>query len=312
MFDFRKRKSQLSIAVLLALGSVLVGCGYPKELITANQAVETAKQAGKNAQCPDEFAAAENMKNEAYRICTPCDTAKAIALANEATLKANALCPAKPAAVAKAEVRPATPAPAPAPAPASAPAASVSLSASPSSIQAGQCANLTWASSNATSVSIDQGIGRVDSNGSKQVCPTQTTRYAVTAVGDGGTRDASTTVVVNHVVDKMALHVNFDFNKATIRRPDDADLQKAIAFIKKYPGFQVSLVGFTDSIGSDAYNLKLSEKRAEAVKDYLVKHGVDGSKIETSGRGKADPVGDNKTEKGRFENRRVEVQILSE
>ena len=53
-------------------------------------------------------------------------------------------------------------------------------------------------------------------------------------------------------------------------------------------------------------------KGAEAVKDYLVKHGVDGSKVQTSGRGKADPVGDNKTEKGRFENRRVEVQILSE
>jgi len=314
MFDFRKRKSQLSIAVILALGSVLVGCGYPKELITANQAVETAKQAGKNTQCPDEYMAAENLKNEAYKVCTPCDTAKAIALANEATLKANALCSAKP--VVKAEVKPA-PAPAPvaappAAAPAPAPAASVSLSASPSSIQVGQCANLTWSSSNATNVSIDQGVGRVDSNGSKQVCPTQTTRYGITAVGDGGSRDASTTVVVNHVVDKMALHVNFDFNKATIRKPDDADLQKAIAFIKKYPGFQVSLVGYTDSIGSDAYNLKLSEKRAEAVKDYLAKHGVDASKIQTSGRGKADPVGDNKTEKGRFENRRVEVQILSE
>jgi OmpA-OmpF porin, OOP family len=312
MFDFKKWKSQLSIAVLLALTGVLVGCGYPKELVTANSAVEAAKAAGKNTQCPDEFAAAQNLKDEAYRVCTPCDTAKAIALANEATLKANALCSAKPAAVAKAEVRPATAqAPAPAPAPA-APAATVSLSASPSSIQQGQCANLAWSSSNATSVTIDQGVGRVDSNGSKQVCPTSTTRYGITAVGDGGSKDASTTLVVTHVVDKMALHVNFDFNKATIRKPDDADLQKAIAFIKKYPGFQVSLVGFTDSVGSDAYNLKLSEKRAEAVKDYLVKHGVDGSKISTSGRGKADPVGDNKTEKGRFENRRVEVQILSE
>ncbi len=311
MFDFRKRKSQLSIAVLLSLGSVLVGCGYPKELITANQAVETAKAAGKNTQCPDEFMAAENLKNEAYAVCKPCDTAKAIALANQATMKANALCSAKP--VVKAEVRP-TPAaaPAPVPAPAPAPAATVALSASPSSIQAGQCANLTWSSSNVTNVSIDQGVGRVDSNGSKQVCPGQTTRYGITAVGEGGSRDASTTVVVNKVVDRMTLHVNFDFNKATVRKPDDADLQKAIAFIKKYPGFQVSLVGYTDNIGGEAYNLRLSERRAEAVKEYLVKHGVDGSKIQTSGRGKADPVADNSTEKGRFQNRRVEVLILSE
>ena len=152
----------------------------------------------------------------------------------------------------------------------------------------------------------------MDSSGTKQVCPTQTTHYGITAVGDGGSRDASTTISVTRVVDKLALHVNFDFNKATIRKPDDADLQKAIAFVKKYTGSQVSLVGYTDSIGGDAYNLKLSEKRAEAVKDYLVKHGADASKIQTSGRGKADPIGDNKTEKGRFENRRVEVQILSE
>jgi len=71
-------------------------------------------------------------------------------------------------------------------------------------------------------------------------------------------------------------------------------------------------VGYTDSIGGDAYNLRLSERRADAVKEYLVKHGVDGARIQTSGRGKADPVADNATEKGRFQNRRVEILILSE
>ena len=176
----------------------------------------------------------------------------------------------------------------------------------------GQCATLTWSSSDASSVSIDPGVGRVDSSGSKQVCPDHTTQYRISATGEGGSRDASTTVVVNRVVDRLTIHVNFDFNKATVKRPEDAELQKAIAFIKKYPAAKISLVGYTDSIGSDAYNMKLSEKRADAVKDYLVKHGIDGSRIETSGRGKADPVGDNKTEKGRAANRRVEVLIISE
>jgi peptidoglycan-associated lipoprotein len=302
MFAYKASKSLLSLAALLFLVSAFVGCSYPKEVITANEAVEAARQAGKDKQCPDEFMAAEKMKNEAYALCKTCDTTKAIALANEATARLNALCPAKPVAVAAV----------PAPAPVTAPAPTVSLSASPSSVQAGQCATLTWSSTNATGVTIDNGVGRVDANGSKQVCPTQTTQYRASASGAGGSRDASATVGVSKVVDRLTLHVNFDTNKATIRRPDDADLQKAIAFIKKYPEAKISLVGYTDSRGSEEYNQGLSEKRADAVKTYLVNHGIDAARIQTSGRGEADPIGDNATEKGRFENRRVEILILSD
>jgi outer membrane protein OmpA-like peptidoglycan-associated protein len=225
-------------------------------------------------------------------------------MANEATAKLNALCPAKP--VATVETRPAA-----APAPV-APAPSVSLSASPTSIQAGQCSTLTWSSTNATGVTIDNGVGRVDASGSKQVCPAQTTQYRVSATGAGGSRDASATVGVSRVVDRLTLHVNFDTAKATIKKADDADIQKAEAFIKKYPDAKISLVGYTDSVGGDAYNLKLSERRAEAVKVALVKRGVDANRISTSGRGKADPVGDNATAKGRAENRRTEVMMISE
>ncbi len=305
MLRFKAPARLLSWApLLLVIG--FFGCSYPQELINANQAIENARTAGKDRECPSEFMAAESLKNEAYAVCTPCDTKKAIALANESMAKTSALCPAKPVVVAESK-----PAPAPAPAPA-ARAASVSLSASPSSIPQGQCATLSWSASDATSVSIDQGVGSVDTSGSRRVCPDQTTVYGITANGPGGSGSASARVGVTKVVDRLTLHVNFDFNKATIRKPDDADLAKAIAFARKYPDFQVSLVGYTDSIGGDAYNLKLSEKRAEAVKDYMVKHGVDGSKIQTSGRGKADPIGDNATEKGRFENRRTEILILSE
>ncbi len=97
-----------------------------------------------------------------------------------------------------------------------------------------------------------------------------------------------------------------------MRKSDDAELQKAVAFIKKYPGYKISLEGYTDNIGSDKYNQGLSERRAAAVKAYLVAHGIDGARIQTSGHGEANPIADNSTEKGRFQNRRVEVLILSE
>ena len=298
--DFRKRKTHVMIAALLCLGSFLIGCAsMPSEVTAANSALQAARAAGKDKQCPDEFAAAEKMYNDAYAMCKPCHYNEAIALANQATAAANALCVAKPA-------------PAPAPAPPRAPAASVSLSANPAGIQAGQCSTLTWSSSNATGVSIDQGVGSVGPSGSKQVCPAQTTTYRATASGAGESGSASATVSVTRVVDKLVIHVNFDFNSAKLKKQEDAELDKATTFIKKYPDAHFSLVGYTDSVGSDAYNLKLSEKRADAVKAYLVAHGIDAAKIQTSGRGEADPVGDNATEKGRAENRRVEVQILSE
>jgi outer membrane protein OmpA-like peptidoglycan-associated protein len=291
----------------LLLVSTFIGCGYPKELVNANSALEAARAAGKDKECPNEFMAAEALKNEAYAVCTPCDTAKAIALANEAALKISALCPAV-----------AVTAPAPAPAPVApkpvTPAPSISLSANPSSVSAGQCSTLTWYSSNASSVSIDQGVGRVDPNGSKQVCPDKSTQYRATATGDGGSRDASATVsMAARVVDRLTLRVNFDFNSTTVRKPEEAEVQKAIAFAEKYPGYRISLVGHTDSVGSDEYNQGLSERRAAAVKQRLiVARGVVPDKIETSGRGESDPIADNATAEGRAQNRRVEMLIMSE
>ena len=115
------------------------------------------------------------------------------------------------------------------------------------------------------------------------------------------------------VIDKMTLQVFFDFNKNILTEADLKELPKAVAFVKKYPGAKIRLDGYTDSIGTDAYNMKLSERRAMAVKDYLIKEaGVDSSKITVVGHGEADPVADNKTPEGRTKNRRVEISILSD
>ena len=324
-----------AMAVLVLL-SFLVGCAgmewapkrgvayYPKELVAADRAVETARRAGKDRECPDEFRAAEKKKNDAYDVYLSCRTKEGIAMAIEATNMANALCPVRAMA---------PPPPAPS-------ALSVSLSANPAGILQGQCTNLAWSSTNATSASIAPGIGSVDLNGSRQICPGNTTDYMITATGPGGSQMAAATVTVNppppapapapapapivipappapapalRVIDRLTLHVNFDFDKSVVRKTDDAELQRAVDFVKKYPGYQISIEGHTDSIGTVKYNQALSERRAAAVKAYLVKQGVvDNQKITSVGYGKSRPIADNKTKNGRFENRRVEVLVLSE
>jgi len=121
------------------------------------------------------------------------------------------------------------------------------------------------------------------------------------------------------VIDKMTLRVLFDFNKATLAKSDLAELDKAIYFVKKYPGSRVILEGHTDNVGSDKYNLELSQKRAEAVRNHLIQSGaVDEARISAVGFGPTRPIAPNKTEdgrdnpEGRAKNRRVELIIMSE
>jgi len=102
--------------------------------------------------------------------------------------------------------------------------------------------------------------------------------------------------------------VNFDFDKATIKPESEPILDEGVAVLSKYPDVNVIVVGHTDSIGSEAYNQKLSERRAEAVRDFLVGHGVSASRLSTEGRGESEPVASNDTKEGRYQNRRVELR----
>ncbi|MCX5870847.1 MAG: OmpA family protein [Deltaproteobacteria bacterium] len=109
----------------------------------------------------------------------------------------------------------------------------------------------------------------------------------------------------------MTLKVNFDVDQAIIRSGDKVALDKVVDFVKKYPNAKIELYGYTDNNGTEAYNRRLSEKRAQAVNQYLIEvAGVDQSRTSTFGHGESNPVADNKTVKGRFENRRVEILIL--
>ena len=102
----------------------------------------------------------------------------------------------------------------------------------------------------------------------------------------------------------------FDFDKAVLKAEGKAKLDDLVGKVKSINLEVIIAVGHTDSVGSDAYNQKLSVKRAEAVKAYLVTKGIEKNRVYTEGKGEKQPVADNKTTEGRAKNRRVEIEVV--
>ena len=102
----------------------------------------------------------------------------------------------------------------------------------------------------------------------------------------------------------------FDFDKATLKPAGKAKLDDLVGKVKGINLEVIIAVGHTDSVGSDVYNQKLSVKRAESVKAYLVSKGIEKNRIYTEGKGEKQPVADNKTTEGRAKNRRVEIEVV--
>jgi outer membrane protein OmpA-like peptidoglycan-associated protein len=111
------------------------------------------------------------------------------------------------------------------------------------------------------------------------------------------------------VLTETAGKVLFDFNKYNLKPEAIKQLAPVVQVIKDQPGVRIHIVGYTDSIGSVAYNLKLSRQRADSVAAYLAQNGVPRQNITTDGRGKSDPVASNATAEGRAQNRRVEITL---
>lgn len=194
---------------------------------------------------------------------------------------------------------PAPPAPAPAPA-----RPTVTLQASPTSINKGESATLSWNSTDATQLSIDPGVGAVTAQGSTKVTPSDSTTYTITASGPGGNATATASVTVNAPppppppppqpsLDELFLRevrdAYFDFNKADIRADARTSLSKTADFLKNYPQIKVTIEGHCDERGSTEYNLALGDRRANATKQYLASLGISAERISTVSFGKEKP-----------------------
>jgi len=102
----------------------------------------------------------------------------------------------------------------------------------------------------------------------------------------------------------------FDFDKSVLKKEGKAKLDDLVGKVKGINLEVIIAVGHTDSVGTDAYNQKLSVRRAEAVKAYLVSKGIEKNRVYTEGKGEKQPVADNKTKEGRAKNRRVEIEVV--
>ncbi len=194
------------------------------------------------------------------------------------------------------------PAPAPAPPPAAKP--TVSLQANPSSIHKGDSSTLTWTSSNATSVTISPEVGAVTAEGSTKVTPSDSTTYTITASGPGGSADASARVTVEapppppppqpeatwrDLFNQEVKDAYFDYDKSDLRPDARSALNQTADFLKKYPEAKATVEGHCDERGSTEYNLGLGDRRANAVKQYLVSLGISADRINTVSYGKEKP-----------------------
>ncbi len=110
---------------------------------------------------------------------------------------------------------------------------------------------------------------------------------------------------------QIVLHnIFFEFNSAELQPESIGELERVLEIMKDNPKISVEIAGHTDSIGTEGYNQKLSQERAEAVAQWLVEHGIDEGRIVARGYGESQPVADNGTEEGRAQNRRVTFTII--
>lgn len=115
----------------------------------------------------------------------------------------------------------------------------------------------------------------------------------------------------NHVVLSFKEPINFKYNSDEISDESMDNIQKVADALKKYPNATVRAAGYTDSLGNPDYNVDLSQRRAKAVAMQLVKDGVNPENVSFVGYGAANPVATNKTAAGRYQNRRVELEVTN-
>jgi peptidoglycan-associated lipoprotein len=161
----------------------------------------------------------------------------------------------------------------------------VTLQANPTSINKGDSTTLSWSSTNATQLTISPEVGAVAPEGSTKVTPSDSTTYTITASGPGGTADST----LEEMFLKEVQDAYFDLDKADIRSDARSALAKTADFLRNYPQVKVVVEGHCDERGSTEYNLALGDRRAAAVKQYLVSLGIGADRMSTVSYGKEKP-----------------------
>jgi len=169
------------------------------------------------------------------------------------------------------------------------------------------------------------GTARTDSNGNYSLRVNGAGKYSVTADANGylfGTAyfevDSAGRILRSHPDIALSgtsggrtrLLVFFDFDKADLQPASSPELNRAVELMKAVPTLKVEIAGYTDSVGTAAHNMELSVRRANAVRDFMVQHGIAPERITAKGYGTATPIASNTTDEGRAENRRVEFVVL--
>uniref|UniRef100_C6E2V6 OmpA/MotB domain protein n=1 Tax=Geobacter sp. (strain M21) TaxID=443144 RepID=C6E2V6_GEOSM len=209
-------------------------------------------------------------------------------------------------------------APVPPPAP---PAPSADMTVAPSSITKGEAAILAWKSSNATNCEIQPEVGSVKPQGTIKVVPADNTEYTITCNGAGGTANSAAKVAViapapvvvappapaPKLCSPAVINIQFDTNKADLKPQYRAELKALADFLNEFPNATGVIEGHTDNVGPKALNMKLSQLRADKIRNSLIKEfGIAPERIKAIGYGPAKPVASNKDKAGKAKNRRIE------
>lgn len=214
--------------------------------------------------------------------------------------------------------------PPPPPPTVSAPAPTAEINVTPSAVNPGDSAVLTWKTANATDVSIE-GVGQVATAGTMNVKPTQSTNYHLIARGDGGSADATARLTVNAPqapasnlnesdMDDQLFHQNvqdvfFDYDAYEIRPDAQPIISKDASFLNQHQAIKVVIGGYCDERGSTEYNLSLGENRANAAKQALVNAGVSPDRLRTVSYGKEKQFCTEHTEECWQQNRRSQFGV---
>jgi peptidoglycan-associated lipoprotein len=181
----------------------------------------------------------------------------------------------------------------------------VTLKASTNFIQKGESATLSWSSTNATELDLSPAVGRVAPEGSSKVSPADSTTYTITATGPGGSSTDTVRITVaaaaapppapkptSTLEEMFAANVRdafFDYDKADIRADARDALARTAEFLRTYAQVKVVIEGHCDERGSTEYNIALGERRAQAVRNFMISLGITADRVDTTSFGKEKP-----------------------